>query len=419
VEGWADATTGLSTGKWKGPRVPFPEPRARPESRGRIDSLLWPLSVHAGRGVSAERALHTLEALERVYPLLEAAGWAPWFGDAGQGGTSGHDVYVTAQAEHGASAAIDASEPYGSYDGARAFALLDARVPHAQLDTCAAEALVHTLLYELDPAEAPSLRRASAAYVAWLVTGVPGCDEDFFAALDTPRAAPFADGESSQGALWLARLSARKDHNSGKFLRLMWDFARQRTWEGRDLRASPDLLECIRQAIELGREVFEELTAALAEDEFTLPPPLGRRPEKPRVISWDELPKHVWQPEPPIGVLGATHVWVSLGKPRPGEQLRVWTEGEYGVRWATLITRLDAQGRSQGSMRGAVRKNPSGFLVVELDARTTDLLITVANAGDGVPDADEDNTQLERNAELILARGNPNGTMPGTTDDPP
>ena len=419
VEHWADATVGLSTGKWKGPRVPFPAPSERPASAGRIDSLLFPLSVHAGPGVPGERALHTLEALERVYPVLAAAGWAPWFGDAGQGGTSGHDVYVTRDAEHGASAALDASEPFGSYDSARAFALLDARIPSAQLDTCAAEALVHTLLYELDPAEAPSVRHASAAYVAWLVTGVPGCDDDFFSALDSPREAPFGDGESARGALWLARLSARKDQNTGKFLRMMWDFARQRTWEGQGLRASPDLLECIRQAVELGREVFEEVAAALAEEAYTLPPPLGLRPQRPRVISWDELPKHVFQPEPPIGVLGATHVWVSLGKPRPGEQLRVWSQGEYGVRWATLVTRLDAQGNSQGSMRGAVRKNPNGFLVLELDDRTTDVLITLANAGDGVPDADDDNTQLERNAELILARGNPNGTMPGTTDDPP
>ena len=199
----------------------------------------------------------------------------------------------------------------------------------------------------------------------------------------------------------------------------MWDFARQRTWEGRDLRASPDLLECIRQAVELGREVFEELTAALAEQQYLAAEPLGVAPARPQKVSWSELPEHVWQPEPPIGVLGGTSVWLSLEKPRPGEQLRVWSQGEYGVRWALLVTRFDAHGKSRGSMRGAVRKNPNGFLLVELDDQTTDVLITVTNAGDGVPDADDDNGLLERNVELILAPTNPNGTWPGTTDDPP
>jgi hypothetical protein len=419
VESWADATVGLSTGKWKGPRVPFPEPSPRPVSAGRIDSWLWPVSVHAAAGVSAERTWATLWALEHVYPVLAAAGWAPSFGDAGQGGTPSHDVYLVDQPEHGASAQIDASQPFGSYDAARAFALLDVRLPSARLEVCAAEALVQTLLFELDPAEAESVRRASAAYVAWLVTGVPGCDDDLTVALDDPREAPFGDAQSARGALWLARLSQHKDQNSGTFLRQMWDFARQRTWEGQGLRASPDLLECIRQAVELGGEVFEELTAALAEQRYLRAPPLGIAPQKPPALSWDSLPKHVWQAEPPIGVLGATYAWVSLGKPRPGEQLRVWSRGEYGVRWALLITRFAADGKSRGSIRGAVRKNPNGFLIVELDDLTTDVLITLVNAGDGVPDADDDNALLERNAELILARGNPSGGPPEASDDLP
>jgi hypothetical protein len=199
----------------------------------------------------------------------------------------------------------------------------------------------------------------------------------------------------------------------------MWDFARQRTWEGRDLRGSPDLLECVHQAIEKSGEVFEEVTAALAEQQFTREAPLGLGKGRPRVVTWAELPEHVFQAEPAVGVLGATYTWVSLEKPRNGEQLRVWSEGEYGARWALLVSRLGEGGENRGSMRGAVRKNPNAFMVVELGADTSDVLITLANAGNGVPDADLDETALEHNAELIVARGNPSGTMPGSTDDPP
>jgi hypothetical protein len=419
LDSWADATVGTSTRKWVGPRVPFPVPTPRPASHGRIDSLLFPLSVHLAAGVSAERGLGVLAALEEVYPVLSAAGWAPTFGDGGQAGTGSHDVYVVPTAAHGAGAAIDASEPFGSFDSARAFALVDARVPSSHVAVCATEALLQAFLYELDPAEAESVRRASAAYVAYLAQGVAGCDDDFSRGLAQPREAPFGEAESARGALWLMRLSAREDRQSGTFLRNMWDFARQRTWEGRDLRASPDLLECVAQAVVLRREIFEELAASLSEQHYLLPAPFGVAPEKPRVLSWNDLPRHVWQAEPTIGPLGAMHAWVKLEKPRPGEQLRVWSRGELGVRWALLVTRLDAHGNEKGSMRGAVRKNPNGFLVIELDDATTDVLITLTNVGDGTPDADDDESFFDHGAELIVARGNPGGTMPGTTDDPP
>ena len=49
---WADSTVGLSSTKWAGPRVPFPSPQPRPESAQRLDSLSWPVSVHAARTVA-------------------------------------------------------------------------------------------------------------------------------------------------------------------------------------------------------------------------------------------------------------------------------------------------------------------------------------------------------------------------------
>jgi hypothetical protein len=397
LDSWAEATVGLSTAKWAGQRVPFPAPRQRPASSGRLESLFAPLRVYSAAGTDPEQAERVLAALERIFPVLAAAGWVP--------GAQLHDVYV-AHEGHGAGAALDWSEPVGPYDGARAFALVDARLSGAQLEVCATQALVETYLYELDPAEAPSVRKASAAYVAWLATGVTGCDDDWERELEQPQADPFSDPGSAGGALWLARLSARQDQQRGTFLRQLWEFARQRTWEGRDLRASPDLFECIAQALELGHEKLEQVAGELSEQRVLEAWPLGVAPARPPTVKWDTLPSQsASASDPVVEVLGARYLWVSLGAPRPGERLRVWSRGELGARWALLTTRLDAQGRVVGRVSAPPRKNPNSFVVVELDDRTTDVLVSVTNVGDGIPDADAATDVFDHGVTLLVDRG--------------
>jgi hypothetical protein len=313
---------------------------------------------------------------------------------------------VVASAAHGADAAIAWSEPLGPYDGARAFALVDARLASAQLEVCATQALLEAFLYELDPAEAPSVRRASAAYAAFLATGTTGCDDDWERALDHPQADPFGDPESAAGALWLARLSERQDHGTGTFLRAMWEFARQRTWEGQGLRASPDVFECIAEALDLGHEKLEQVAGELSEQRALEAFPLGVAPARPPIVKWDALPSQSAAPvDPVIEPLGARYLWVTLGKPRPGERLRVWSKGELGTRWALLVTRLDASGASLGRVSAPPRKNPNSFVAVELDARTTDVLVSVTNVGDGRPDADVATERFDKGVNILVDRG--------------
>jgi hypothetical protein len=406
LDSWAEAVVGEKAGKWVGQRVPFPTPSTPPASTGQLASLELPLRVHAGVGVDPRRARRVLQALERIHPVLAAAGWAS---------SAVRDVYVVANASHGADAAVTWSEPFGPYDGARAFALVDARVSGAQLEACAAQALLEAFLVELDPAEAASVRRASAAYVAWLATGVMGCDDDVERALEHPQADPFGDPESAGGALWLARLGERQDHHTGSFLRAMWDFARQRTWEGQGLRASPDLFECIDQALALGQEKLEQVAGELSEQRVLAPFPRGVAPQRPPIVRWDALPSQsAALADPVIEPLGARYLWVALEKPRPGERLRVWSKGELGARWVLLVTRLDAKGATVGRISAPARKNPSSFLVVELDDRTTDVLVSVTNVADGRPEADVASERFDKAVNILVDRGAEQAEAPAT-----
>lgn len=405
VDSWADATVGMTTKKWVGPRVPFPAPSARPASVARLDSTYWPISVHIENPGLATRARRVLEVLEQSYALLSATGWIDMFGDGGTGGTGGHDLYMVASARSGADAAVDSSIAFGTYDTARAFALLDERVPDASLAVCATQALVEALLYEVDPAEAESVRKSSAAFVAYLTTGELGCDDDAERALARPDEAPFRRGAGAEGAVFLARLSARQDRQTGVFVRDLWQFARQRTWEGTGLRASPSVFECLEKALDLAHEHLEDVAGELAEEWALASAPLGAAPRaRLAEVTWDVLPEHL-PASPPLGAFGSTYALVHLGQPRPGERLRVWSKGELGARWALSATKLDARGQRLGRVSAPPRKNPNSFVVIELDAHTQDVLVSLTNVGGGIPDPDGPSERFVHAAELIVDRG--------------
>lgn len=392
---WADNTVGLSTLKWGGPRVPFPRPTARPQGAVRLESPSWPLSVHADASVPRARVEQVLEAAEATFALLSAAGFLTSFGDAGQGGSAGRDVYVLdgyvgAQPAPGpaheaelsqlpsARAEVDASDNFSALDGTRSFVLLDARVPRERVFACTAQGLIEAQLVELDPAESVGVRRSSAAYFASLLTGEL-CDDG----QGSPQSYPFADGQTALGAAWLEQLSARQDGNRGTFLFDMWQFARQRTWEGHELRASPDLLEAIDSALDVQRESFVLVSAELAED-------LARRTQRAvREVSWSALPAFTPKSDPPLAPLACKQLRVELGQPRPGARLRVWSRGEAGGRYVLSASRLAESGSVLARLELEPRRDPTSQLHVELDAQTTAVLISVTRVGDnGLVDPD-------------------------------
>ncbi|MFT3923633.1 MAG: hypothetical protein QM778_13970 [Myxococcales bacterium] len=418
VDEWAEATTKSAAPKWAGPRVVFPTPQPRPASIGRLTSLLWPLDVHLAAGVPLARGQAVLEAGEEALAILATTGWLGNFGDGGMGGTGGYDLYVTPQASHGADAFLDATEPMWGLDGARAFGVVDARVPSDRIAACTTQTLAETLLYQLDPAESASARQSTGAYLSWLVTGDLGCDDEENGRRADPRLAALGPDAGGRGAEWLVQLGHRQDQNRGHFMRDMWQFARQRTWEGTGLRASPDLFEVIAAALGNEDEQLENVASELADQQALTwlddPPPQpalnkkGIRKVAPppwTALKWSTLPARLpWVDG--VQPLGGQYALIDIDQPLAGgERLRVWSHGEFGTRWALSLLALDGERQVIGRITAPPRKNPNSFATLELMPNTRQVLIAVTNVADGIPDADDGAPFEQFGVALTIDRG--------------
>jgi hypothetical protein len=394
IEGWADAVAGYSTAKWVGQRVPFPLPQLPPASTAQLDSLLWPLRVHTTRAASAPElalARRVLEQAEQAASLASASGLFTF--------TAPIDLYLV---DAPANAAYpSAGSTWSDLDSTSSFALIDLRTPTAQRAVCTSQALIEAALWRWDPAESVTIHRASAAYFAGLMHGT-WCE----APSPDRRSLSFDQGRLLHSAplltAWLSALGALRDRNRGSFAENMWQFARQRTWEGSGLRGSPDLLEAIAKTSELEYTRLEENAAGLALDMALAALEPGSVPIA-GAIRFSALPAHL-APSAPLDALDASLRLLDLEAPRPGQRITLWSRGEAGVRWALGAARLRADGSVIAQHSAAVLKHPDAELSVELSADTRYVLISVVNMGPGVPDPDLDDARFERSVRLIVDR---------------
>lgn len=403
IAAWAEATVGKSSVRWVGQRVAAPEPTARPASVAGLDSELWPLRVQLTGALTPARlalARELLARAEQVHALLAASGlFAP---SSSLGEAMRRDLYLVDAGASGA--ACDDTELVSDLDGASAYAWVATRTPAALRTSCVAEALIEAHLLELDPAEDATLRKASARYFARLVSGEACSERDAPAELTRDETTVLRDPDKL--ARWLGALSARQDHNRGVFLENMWQFARQKTWEGSGLRGSPDLFEAIAKALELSHDKLEEIAGELANRAALAAPFVELTAQRSRV-AWSRLPAHL-PASAPLAVLDTSYQWIDLEAPRPGERLTIWSRGEYGVRWVLSATRLDAAGRILGTVNAPVHKSPDGELMLELDGATRYVLASVTNLSNGLPDADlEPRPEFARSVRMIVARNEP------------
>ncbi len=417
LDSWARAATAAPRVEWKGQRVPNPVPLSRPAAAQHLESWLSPVAVHAPAHVTRSRLEATLDALEFVHTLAAATGWVDWYGDAGGGGTEGHDLYLVDEATVGAAAHLDATERASLLDAGVAHARLDARIPDHLILPCVASAYVQMLLLERDPAENSGLRRATARYLAWLVSGEFGCDDAALLRQASPwTAAPLQDDDGG-GAVWLAFLGQRMDGNSGAFLREAWQVARQWTWQGENPRGSPDLWESIDVTAELEGKEMDDLALTLGVDRYLHDSPimreLGLPPAPPRAtLRYADLPEHMSALDPPLKPLGSSAVRVQLPATPDGNRLRVWSRAEFGVRWSLSAVLLDSLGRELGRVTAPSRSHPDSFLSVEAQPGCRTILVVLTNLSGRLPDADipDPNT---RSARLTLDRGQAPGAHVG------
>jgi hypothetical protein len=417
IDAWA--RWAVSRGRWAGPVVDFPERTARPD--GRLYSLhSWthPLHVHAPETIELETARRALEALESGYDTLLAAGWPVPVADGGYGDTIGFDLYLQPGASRPVAAHVEAPLSWALLDGASVFAVIDPVAATGRLQACVIDGLTRAALLGQDPAEAPSWRRATGAYVSWLITGEFGCDDEVAQQQQNSWRGWITDApeSGSGGALFLAMLSEREDGGTGTFVRDLWQFARQRTRETKWLRASPDLWEVTERALSNAGESLEEIVVDFAVARYfagiddrrrgaTHPslrslPPNAAVPVAAR-IGLADLPEHLPVALPPLEVYGSSYAIVdTAGAPSP-TRLKIWLRGEYGVRWSLSAVRLSAGGREIGRTTAPATRNPKSFLAVELSEEAHSVLLVVTNLGVGVPDADRDE-RFGRSHRLIV-----------------
>jgi hypothetical protein len=429
VDTWANVVASSTAPRWIGPRVPWPEPAPRPPVGGIARSPLYPVNVQAASvRANADLVLDALGALERAHAWLEDHDWPVPVSDGGEGDTPGFDLYLVDDAGDHALGRAVCDEPllWGGLDGSTTHALLDVDVDREHLEACVVSTYVAASLLGLDPAEAPSWRRATGDYVAWLTTGHFGCSDDGIARHqeESWRTWIGNDPESGPGgALFLAMLSARTDGLSGDFIRDLWSGAPQLTWEGYDLRAAPDMWQVVNRVMEVGRDPLRNLLEEMAVARYFAgtpdriahaPIPLLRElpPDAAVPISghaaWSDLPRRFEPHDLELEPYGSAYAIIDTTNAPAGSVLRIWLRGEHGVGWALAAVRLAADGTELGRVRAPVRpRNPHSYIPLEL-ARgdTANVVLTVTNLGTRLVDADEPDDQV-RSFELIVDKTEP------------
>lgn len=441
---WADAVT--ADGVWTGPRIAYPEPTPRPPAAGRSRaSLLFPVAVHAETAALDARTALALAALESAYERLVAEGWPAPPPDGGRDGTDGFDLHLRAAhatldapswvpserapPERFARAGLDAPDLLSDVDGALTFAEVYAGVSDDRLEACVTAALVEAALLAADPAEAPSVRRATATFLAWTWTGHFGCDDEpvILAQREPTRAYLGHDPSTGEGgALLLSALCERHDGGTGAWLRDVWNAARQRSARvgpsgvgataaggtgasaggssaGLELHALPDLPWMLVMATELTRTPLLRTVVDLAASRwFAGSRRAGARlailralpdeatPQAWIETSWARLPRRLLFGEREVEPYGTAYALVDVRAAPAGSRLQVWMEGEYGVEWSLVGMRVGRDGREIGRTRAPPReRDPRSYLSIELLEDTAEVVLAVTNLSGRGPDADE------------------------------
>ncbi len=422
IRAWAEWV--VARGQWKGPTVAYPDLEQRPRPAPfKLDSDLRPLSVHAAAEIPFETARAALDALEQARELLLQTGWPEPFPDGGLGRTAGFDLYLDPRSEQPAAAFADAPVSWSELDGVSSFAVLNPRLVHpGQLEACVVDAYAQAILLGQDPAEAASWRRATSAYLAWLVTGIFGCaDEVAEQQQQSWRGWITGAPESgSGGALFLALLSEREDGNTGTFVRELWQFARQssRSVRGPDLRASPDLWEALDRALGNAGESLDEIVLEMAVARYFS----GAEPRRragaylaprtlrsnaavpvPVTLALDRLPARLPVSDPPLEAHGSAYYLVDTSAASAPLRLKVWLHGEIGARWSLAAVRLSGDGRENGRTTATARNGASGFLAAELGPEVDRVLLVVTHLPVQRVDADRD-TDSARAFQLTVDR---------------
>jgi hypothetical protein len=407
----AEAIVSMTSPVWTGPRTPAPDRVERPARASQVlHSPYSLLAVHADPEVDPLMVRRVMRALEYARARLDAMGWPSPIPDGNLGGGPELDLYLSSELPQ--DAYFDGLARWSYLDRGSAFAALSPATPSESVDACVTAIYAETLLLSMDPAETRTWRRATAAWLTWELIGRFGCNDAVFA----QQAEPFrswiagAAGDGAGGALWLAYLSARHDSVPGRFIRDVWGLASQRTWEGQDLRAEPDLWSAIETAVNLSGDHLSDNVEALAVLRWFVGrsdlrdsalAALDDDAQVPITREMKRLPTRVVAPRP-LQSFGSAYTVMNASAWTGATRLRAWLRGEYGVHWSFVALQLDTDGNEVRRIAAPhTGSTPNAYLPIELDDATERLLFVVTNLADGLPDADEAEVH-QRSFELTL-----------------
>ena len=410
----AEAIVSMTRPVWTGPRTPGPAEVTRPSDASiTIRSTSALLAVHGGPGVAPKTMGRVMEALEYARSQLETMGWPSPVPDADLGGGPELDLYLS-PARLPTAAHSDGAVWWTYLDRASAFAVIDPETPNQAIEACVTAAYAEALLLSMDPAEARAWRRATAAWLTWVLTGRFGCEDAVWEQQAEPYRSWVRGGaaEGAGGALLLAYLSARHDDGDWRFVRDAWELSSQRTWEGDGLRAEPDLWAAIETSVERSGDRLLDNIEELAvlrwfvgrgKSKSVLIAAIDSDAKVPASRHLKRLPTRA-SATIALRPFGSAYLILEGSAWTPGESLRAWMRGEYGVRWSFVAVQLDENGTELRRIAAPhTGPTPTAYIPIELDSRTRQVLFVVTNLSSRLPDADEPEVN-QRSFELIVDR---------------
>lgn len=343
--------SGFSHRIWAGPIVDAPVIFPRPAAPHLASSADDRFHLH-GEAHRIRDRMAVLGALDHAHEVLLRLGFSPPIPDGGRGGTQGFDLYFVDE-PIGAEARSDGLDPLASLDAAMAYGVVGNDVPPRLIPACVVDAYAQAALLGLDPAESPRIRRALSAFITYQTLGIAGCEDAIDAWQFAPEEGPFSESlhEGAGGVLFLLVLDARWG-GEGRIPAEVLSLARQLTWDGSSLRASPDFWEALEAIAQAKQDRFADLLVGLAIDRLftgeyaarpelrSIPAPHAFRRGRPRTYSF-----HTGASPRGVAPGGAIHAEFRLEGLEEGDALNCWVDGEFGFQFTLAALAFDEENR--------------------------------------------------------------------------
>ena len=394
IEDLAAGLAALSPLEWTGPRVDHPEESLRPDSSGSLRSEYLPISIHwdgrkhrAIRG-SRKRLASRRRGLSFIGQPSNGRAWCPTVGGEA---TEIWIFYLKHGPGYVVQVASDSPILWSFLDRASTFGTLTIGSDHKDLAPCISLALFETMLLAMEPAESHGFRRATSRWLNSYLHQTNACQLH----TDTENeelAESSADSlQMLGGRKFFECIHGALDNDPDSTL-MLWQGARQRTWEGTRLRAEPSLWSVLKVLLEAHEISVENLIANCAKNaavrQITSQSASSeadpKKGDSAGLSSGRKTLRLKASGAPLQGYETRTRV-LEIPKNLQEKELRIWLRGEFGVKWVLQATQLSSTGIVLSNVRTPSRRKPHAYLPTQITKEAQKILIQVTNFPDKYP----------------------------------